>query len=119
MGKVISAFTNDALGNMDAVATAEAIAKKEVTVQEVTEAAIARAEKANSDLNAIAIKTYDDARKYDTLVKSGALYGVPAFIKDNENIKGYPTQLGTGSFKAKIAKTNSRFVNQFLSTGTQ
>ncbi|MBK7148110.1 MAG: hypothetical protein IPH78_04620 [Bacteroidetes bacterium] len=104
MGKVISAFTNDALGNMDAVATAEAIAKKEVTVQEVTEAAIARAEKANSDLNAIAIKTYDDARKYDTLVKSGALYGVPAFIKDNENIKGYPTQLGTALLKQKLQR---------------
>jgi amidase len=117
MGKTINAFSNDALGNMDAVATAEAIAKKEVTVQEVTEAAIARAEKANSDLNAIAIKMYDDARKYDALAKGGALYGVPAFIKDNENIKGYPTQLGTGSFDAKIAKSNSRFVNQFLSTG--
>ena len=118
MGKRISAFTNDALGNMDAVAVAEAIAKKQVSVQEVTEAAIARAEKANIDLNAIVIKTYDDARNYNALKTDGALYGVPTFIKDNENIKGYPTQLGTGSFTSKIAKKNSRYVNQFLSTGT-
>ncbi len=118
MGKQISAFTNDALGNLDAVGVAEAIAKKQVTVQEVTEAAIARAEKVNGELNAIVIKTYDDARNYNTLAKEGALYGVPTFIKDNENIKGYPTQLGTGSFTSKIAKKNSRFVNQFHSTGT-
>ncbi len=118
MSKQISAFTNDALGNLDAVGVAEAIAKKQVTVQEVTEAAIARAEKVNGELNAIVIKTYDDARNYNTLAKDGALYGVPAFIKDNENIKGYPTQLGTGSFTSKIAKKNSRFVNQFHSTGT-
>ena len=117
MGKKISAFTNDALGNLDAVGVAEAIAKKQVTVQEVTEAAIARAETANIDLNAIVIKTYDDARNYNALKKDGALYGVPSFIKDNENIKGYPTQLGTGSFTSKIAKKNSRFVNQFHSTG--
>ncbi len=117
MGKRISAFTNDALGNLDAVGVAEAIAKKQVTVQEVTEAAIARAEKVNGDLNAIVIKTYDDARNYSALKKNGLLYGVPTFIKDNENIKGYPTQLGTGSFNAKIAKSNSRYVNQLLSTG--
>ena len=118
MGKRISAFTNDALGNLDAVGVAEAIAKKKVTVQEVTEAAIARAEKVNGELNAIVIKTYDDARNYNALKKDGALYGVPTFIKDNENIKGYPTQLGTGSFSAKVAKKNSQYVNQLLSTGT-
>ncbi|MES2621853.1 MAG: amidase [Bacteroidota bacterium] len=117
MGKRISAFTNDALGTLDSVGVAEAIAKKEITVAEATEAAIARAEKTNSELNAIVVKTYDDARNYNTLIKGGAFYGVPSFIKDNENIKGYPTQLGTGSFSSKIAKKNSRYVNQFLSTG--
>ncbi len=117
MSKRISAFTNDALGNMDAVAVAAAITNKTVSVAEVTEAAIARAEKANVALNAIVLKTYTEARKADTLNTKGLLYGVPSFIKDNENIKGYPTQKGTGAFKAKIEKSNSKFVNQFLSTG--
>ncbi len=117
MGKVVSAFTNDALGKLDAVGVAEAIATKKVSVAEVTEAAIARAEKANADLNAIVVKTYTEARNEQALVKHGAFYGVPAFIKDNDHLKGYPTQLGTGAFSAKKAKRNSRFVNQFLSTG--
>jgi len=116
-GKLISAFTNDALGTMDAVAVAEAIAKNNITVAEATEAAISRAEKVNSELNAIALKTYDDARRYNKLVKGGDLYGVPAFIKDNDNIRGYPAQLGTGAFRAVKAKRHSHYVNQFLSTG--
>ncbi len=117
MNKTISAFTDDALGTMDTVAVAEAIAKRKISVAEATEAAIARAEKVNGDLNAIVLKTYDDARNYNTLVKGGALYGVPSFIKDNDNLRGYPTQLGTGAFSAPKAKRNSPYVNQFLSTG--
>ncbi|MBK9328404.1 MAG: amidase [Sphingobacteriales bacterium] len=117
MNNKINAFANDALGTLDAVGVAEAIASKKISVAEATEAAIARAEKVNGALNAIVLKTYDDARHTENLNDKGLLYGVPAFIKDNENIKGYPTQKGTGAFKAKPAKSNSKYVKQFLSTG--
>lgn len=117
MNNRIHAFTNDALGNRDATGIAEAIAKKEISVQEAIEAAIKRSEKVNPALNAIIIKTYDDARKCDHLNTKGAFYGVPTFFKDTDNLKGYPTQMGTGAFKAKKAKGNSKFVNQFISTG--
>lgn len=117
MNNKINAFINDALGTLDAVGVAEAIAAKKISVAEATEAAIARAEKVNGTLNAIVLKTYDDARHTENLNDKGLLYGVPAFIKDNENIKGYPTQKGTGAFKAKPAKSNSKYVDQFLSTG--
>lgn len=116
MGKRVSAFADDALGKMDAVALAEAIARGNVSVTEVTEAAIARAEKVNPELNAIVVKAYNDARKYIP-AKDSILYGVPAFVKDTENIRGYPTQLGTGAFKAKAAKRHSKFVKQVLATG--
>lgn len=117
MGKRVSAFSDDAMGTLDAVGIAESIRNKEVSVAEVTEAAIQRAEKANEDLNAIVVKTYEDARRYDKLAEKGVFYGVPSFIKDNENIKGYPTQKGTGSFISKPFNKNSKYVNQFLSTG--
>ena len=117
MNKRISAFTDDALGNLDATGVAEAIAKKHVSVQEVTEAAIARAEKVNPSLDAIKVKAYDDARQYGKLKTGGAFYGVPTFIKDTDNIKGHPTQMGTGAFTSKNAKSNSKFVNQFQSSG--
>jgi amidase len=117
MGKRISAFADDALGRMDAVAVAEAIAAKKISAAEATEAAISRAEKVNGELNAIILKAYDEARKNSKENKGGAFYGVPTFIKDTDNIRGYPTQLGTLAFNAKKAKRNSRYVDQFLSTG--
>jgi amidase len=116
MSKKIHAFADDALGYHDATGVAAAIAKKEVSVQEVTEAAIARTEKVNPALNAIVLKTYDVARN-PKLWEGGPFYGVPAFVKDNEDIRGYPTQKGTGSFTAKVAKSSSKFVKQFKSTG--
>lgn len=115
--KQVSAFTDDALGHLDAVGVAEAIKNKQVTALEVAEAAIARAEKVNERLNAIVLKTYEAARQTDQLAANGLLYGVPAFIKDNENIKGHPTQKGTGAFVAKPEKKNSKYVDQFLSAG--
>src|SRR5437870_3101044 len=111
MGKLISSFGDDALGTMDAVGVAEAIADKKISVADATEAAIARAEKVNGELNAIVIKTYDEARNGQQLANDGAFHGVPSFIKDTDHIRGYPTQLGTGAFSAKKAKHNSRFVN--------
>lgn len=117
MSKRCNAFTNDALGNLDACGVAEVIANKEISPAEAVEAAIARSEKVDPDLNAIVLKTFDDARQLDDLKKNGAFYGVPTFFKDTDNIKGYPTQMGTGAFSSKKAKKNSRFVNQFLSMG--
>jgi amidase len=117
MDKRINAFTNDALGTMDAVGVAVAISTGKISVAEVTEAAIKRAEKVNPALNAIVLKTYDEARHPALMNKNGMLYGVPAFIKDNENIKGYPTQKGTGAFVARTEKKHSKYTRQFLSTG--
>lgn len=117
MLKLINAFTNDALGNLDAVAIAQRIAKKELSVEEVIEAAIIRAESVNPALNAIVIKTYDDARRISKKSPRGGLHGVPIFIKDSDHIRGYPTQLGTDSFKSKTAKRNSKYVRQMFSTG--
>ena len=117
MENKINAFTNDALGNMDATGIAEAIAKGSISAVEATEAAIARAEKVNGALNAIVVKAYDHARRQAHVKHTGVFAGVPTFIKDNDNLKGLPTQFGTGAFKAKPAKKTSKFANQFLSTG--
>lgn len=116
MSKIISAFTDDALGNLDATALAEAIKRGEIHPREALESAISRAEKVNPELNAIVVKTYEDARRLKNPAP-GAFAGVPTFIKDSDDIAGYPTRLGTGVFQAKAARKNSRFVNQYLSSG--
>lgn len=111
------AFSDDALGNMDATDIVEAIRSKKVSVEEVTEAAIQRTEKVNPEINAIVIKTYDSARKKSNANPKGLFFGIPAFIKDTDHIKGLPTQMGTMAYKAKAAKKNSRFAEQLFSTG--
>jgi amidase len=113
----VSAFTSDALGTLDAVGIAAAVANGDISVNEATQAAIQRAERVNPTLNAIALRFYEDALSGKHLEKDGLLYGVPTFIKDNEYIAGYPTQQGNGAFIAKPAKRHSKYVRQFLSTG--
>lgn len=123
----IHAFQPDALGRLDAVALAEQIRLGHVSVKDVTEAAIARAEQVNPVLNAIALCTYDQARAWAASFPqnmsngprhaSGAFAGVPTFIKDNVDLAGQPTQQGTRIFKAAKARRNDPFTDQMLAQG--
>jgi len=115
--KKISTFCDDVLGKLDATAIATEIAKGRFTAQEATEAAIKRAESANLSLGAVAYEMYDLAKTTASQKRTGAFSGVPTFIKDNEDIAGTPKQIGTLAFKSKIAKRNSKFVDQYLSMG--
>lgn len=115
--KTISAFCNDALGNMDAVALAQSIAKGEINASEAIEAAIARAEKVNPQLNAIVTKTYDLARNQAKNPVPGPFSGIPTFVKDTDDIKGVPTLWGSRAFSGKPARKTGKFVRQFCSTG--
>ncbi len=108
---------DDAMGECDAVALAKKIADGEVSVEEVTEAAIARATKANPRLNAIVIDTYQMARNKVGQQHRGAFAGVPTFIKDNSDISGVPTLNGSRALQPVPKTKNSEFVNQIESTG--
>lgn len=117
MNEMVNTFTDDALGTLDAIGVAENIASHKISVPEATEAAIARIEKANKKLNAVVLDTFHDARRTYRLAKGGLLHGVPALIKDTDDLRGYPTQMGTGAYRAKMAKRHSKFIEQFFSTG--
>jgi amidase/6-aminohexanoate-cyclic-dimer hydrolase len=67
----------------DALGLGELIAKKEVTPQEVLEAAIERIEAVNPRVNAVVQKAYDEARAVIRAgLPSGPLAGVPYLLKD-------------------------------------
>ena len=116
-------FQSDALGSLDGVALAEEIRRGHVSAKEVAEAAIARAERVNPVLNAIVLKTYDQARGWATPEPGGATHargafaGVPTFIKDNVDLRGWPTQHGTRIFKAAKARRHDPFTAQMLAQG--
>src|SRR5690349_21461589 len=93
------AFTDDALGDHDAVALAALLRSREVGVTEAVEAAIARAERVDAAVRPVQHTAYDDARvAAEGLDRRGLgeerFAGVPTYMKDNVDVKGMPTNFG-------------------------
>lgn len=113
----MSAFCDDALGTADAVEVARRIQAGEIQSVEAVEAAIARAERVNPSLNAIATQLFDSARADAQRPGAGVFAGVPSFIKDNEAVAGSPLLHGSRGLPKKPSAKNSPYVEQFLSLG--
>ncbi|MEU1982678.1 amidase [Nocardia sp. NPDC019395] len=114
MSDRVHAFTDDALGEHDAVALAELIRSGAVRPEEAAAAALARAEAVNPQLNAIAYRCPEPRHAAGD---SGAWYGVPAFVKDNADIAGLPTCHGSAAITPHPAGKDGPFTAQLLSTG--
>ena len=68
---------------LEGIGLATLIARREVTALEVLDEAIAQAEKANTAINAIILKLYDQARAVAKApLPEGPLAGVPFLLKD-------------------------------------
>lgn len=117
MSRSIHAFTDDALGTHDAVGLAEEIATGNVSAAEAVEASLARAERVNGDLNAIAEPTVERARRMATAERTGVFAGVPTYIKDTDAIEGVPNRQGSRAMPATPAPASTPFVVQYESTG--
>lgn len=109
----------DELSRLDAVATAELVRGRQVSVEEVVAAAIDRAKAVQPELNAIAAEDYD--RALDTARRAsthGALAGVPTFIKDGTDLAGLPTRQGSEALRdARPAATTHPIAQQLLDMG--
>lgn len=112
-----SAFCDDALGSADAVEIADRIREREICSRDAVEAAIARCERVNPMLNAVAAETFDEARTQALEPRSGTLAGVPSFIKDTDPVVGSPMRFGSRGLPSTPATYSSPFVHQFLGTG--
>lgn len=114
MSTRVHAFTDDALGEHDAVGLAALIKRGEVSAGEAAAAARARAEAVNPLLNGIVVEP--DSPRVGT-DREALLFGVPTYVKDNTDLRGLPTQHGSAAFTARPAKADGPFTKQFLSTG--
>ncbi|WGX96037.1 amidase [Nocardioides sp. L-11A] len=113
----VHAFTDDALGDLDAVGLAEHLAAGKVSPQEAVDAAIARVEAVDGDLNAMAYDAFDRARAEARTPRPGFLSGVPTLVKDNVDVAGMPTRSGTDAWEPRPAKRNGDFADMYLATG--
>ncbi len=111
------AFTDDALGTHDAVGLVAALHAGDVSVPEVVEAAIARAERVQPELNGIAFAAYDRARAEARDPRPGFFAGVPTWVKDNVLVAGMPTMEGTDAWDPVPAKADGDFARMHLATG--
>ena len=93
------AFSDDALGEHDAVGLVAALHAGTVSIPEVIEAAIARAERMQPELNGIAHAAFDRARAEAREPRPGFFAGVPTWIKDNVDAAGMPTMQGTDAWE--------------------
>ena len=107
----VSAFDDDALGELDAVGVAEALRCGAMSPTDAVEAAIARTQKVNPQLNGLAYEAFDRARDRAAATHryGGYFDGVPTFIKDNVAVAGMPTMEGTDAWKPRPAGCQRRF----------
>lgn len=113
----VHAFRDDAMGTSDAVELARRIVRREISAAEVVEASIARAEAVNPSINAIVANCFGQARQQAARPRSGALAGVPTFIKDNSALLGLPTRHGSHSTSTRPSDHHGAYIKQLLSTG--
>lgn len=115
----VHAFGDDALGDHDGLALAEEIRSGRVSRAELIEAAIARAEAVNADLNGLAYAAFDqaraEARSEDRT--GGTFAGLPTFIKDNVDVAGLPSMRGTDAWQPFPAPRDSEVTRLLLNTG--
>ena len=74
-----------------------------MSIPEVVEAAIARTERLQPDLNAVAYVAFDRARAEARDPRGGFFAGVPTFLKDNVDVAGMPTQQGCDAYRGRAA----------------
>ena len=104
------------LADWDVVETVERLKRREVSAVEVVEAAIARARDA-SGLGAVVTPTYERALAAAAKNLTGALAGVPFFIKDLAQQAGVRTAWGTAGSGTYSSARNDPTVNTFEKAG--
>jgi amidase len=102
---------------LDATALAALIRSGELSAEEAVETAIEASERVNPSLNAIRTKAYEYGRERARKPQGGGFSGVPTFVKDTDDLVGYPTLFGSAALPGWPAATSSEFVHQFESTG--
>jgi amidase len=107
------------MADWDATETAAAIRSGDVSALEAVDAAIARAEAIDPQLNFLVAEDFDRARERARQpLGNGPFAGVPFLIKDLDDFAGLPTRLGTRSTAgAAPATRQAPLIDGFVAAG--
>ena len=115
----VHAFTDDALGDHDAVGLAAELRAGRVSPVVAVVAAIARVELLQPELTAMACADFERALARARKATPGDRFftGVPTFVKDNSDVAGLPTQQGCTAYAAGPAPADGDFAATYLGLG--
>jgi amidase len=115
--KQVHAFTDDALGEHDAVGLVEEIRSGRVSRSEVVAAAIVRVQQVDPILAAVAADRYDLALAESESPVGGYFAGIPGFVKDNCDVAGLPSQHGSKAFIGAPKHADGDYAASFKTAG--
>ncbi len=103
----------------DATALAELVRDRKVSVTELLESAITRAESVNPSINAIITPLYDYAReRLQQGLPAGPFHGVPFLFKDLLcELEGVPHSQGSAAYKGYISPDSSNLARRYQAAG--
>ncbi len=105
------------LAHLDLMDTAAAIAAGDVSMMEVTYAAMDRIDALDPQLNAVVTKSYDYGLRQLAKGRQGPLAGVPYLLKDLNPLAGVRLTNGSRLFSSYTAQKNFPFTDKVLETG--
>ncbi len=117
MTQQVHAFGDDVLGTLDAVGVAAAIRAGDFTAFEAVDAAIARLERVDPQLQAVVRDDFERARARAARRVGGPFSGVPSVFKDNVEVGGLPMTYGSRAFPVTPKKKDGPVAAQFRATG--
>ena len=112
----VDTTTDDALGTSDATDLLDRLARREVSAAELRRAALARAELAQLQLNAVT-QWISTTPKEIAASPDAPLAGIPAAVKDNEAVAGYACTNGSWAVPNRPSPASSPVVRHLLGLG--
>ncbi len=120
----MSETLNRDLLDLGAGELADALAARQVSALELTDAAIARIETRDAAINAVVVRDFDRAREQaraaDAALARGErrpLLGVPMTVKESNNVEGLPTTWGSPAFSGWTAPADAVAVARLKAAG--
>lgn len=107
----------DELRDLDAVGQAELVARGETSALELVDAAIARIEKVEPEVHALASADFEAARARARGAPTGPFGGVPFLIKDLLGYPGHRVAFGARLFRENIAHEGSPYTARLDASG--
>jgi len=105
-----SAVRDDALGDSDMTDLLAALERREVSSEELYDAARERLREAQEVLNAVVVTT-------EVPSGTGPLAGIPSVLKDNLDLAGYATREGSRAVPDRVHTKDSAFTSDLKATG--